>query len=230
MRALVSAAVVAVVSAASASDAVAQVYLGRDAPARGSWEAAVGATWLGGLDLGDQTARLTRNDPSLRSFDLFTIDSRLDPVAGVQARLGFYFSPAVSIEAGFLYAQPTLGLRLAGDFEGAADTTATETLNRYLFDGSLAFHFTRLSFLNGRAVPFVSGGAGYIRDLHAGNELVETGTEYHAGGGFKYWIGHGRRRFGLRVDAGVSSREGGFDFGDERRTVPVAGGSLMYLF
>ena len=222
--------IASVLTAAGASGASAQIFLGRDAPARGSWEASVGATWLGGVDFGDRAAHLTRNDPSQREFDLFTIDSRLDPVAGLQARVGFYLSPAISLEAGFLYAQPTLGVRLADDFESAADTTATETLNRYLFDGSLVVHLTRLSFHEGRAVPFVAGGAGYLRDLHEGNELLETGTEYHGGGGLKYWFGQGRRRFGVRVEGGFSSREGGFDFEDERRTVPVAGGSLMFLF
>jgi hypothetical protein len=222
--------VAAVLHAAFASHAAAQILIGSDAPARGSWEVSGGATWAGGFDVDDQNATLTRNDPTQRDFDLFTIDGRLDPVAGLQARIGFYLSPAISLEAGLLYMQPTLALRLADDFESAADTTATETLNRYLFDGSLVFHFTGLSFNAGRAVPFVAGGAGYLRDLHEGNELLETGTEYHGGAGLKYWFGRGRRRFGLRVEAGFSSRDGGFDFGEKRRTVPVAGASVMYLF
>ena len=230
MRAIATVIAAALASATLASDASGQVLLGPDAPARGSWEVSGGAAWIGGFDLGDQTARLTRNDRNQREFDLFTVDGHLDPAAGLQARVGFYLSAAISLEAGFLYTQPTLALRLGDDFESAPDTTATETLNRYIFDGSLVFHLRRLSFNDGRAVPFVSGGAGYMRDLHEGNELLETGTEYHGGGGLKYWFGQGRRRFGVRVEAGFSSREGGFDFEDERRTVPIAGASLIYLF
>ena len=35
-------------------------------------------------------------------------------------------------------------------------------------------------------------------------QLVETGGEFHAVGGVKYWLGTGRRRFGLRGQAGFS--------------------------
>ena len=69
------------------------------------------------------------------------------------------------------------------------------------------------------AIPFVSGGGGYVRELHEGNELVETGNEIHATAGLKYWFG--ARRFGLRVEAGVTSREKGFDKREGRRTLPA---------
>ena len=60
-----------------------------------------------------------------------------------------------------------------------ARSGADETLTQYVIDGSRC----GTSALPARpCVPFVAGGAGYIRDLHEGNELVETGTEYHARG------------------------------------------------
>lgn len=230
MRGLRPALFAALFLTGAAQLAAAQGYLGRDVPARGSWEAGGGVVWTGGFDPGDATARLTRSDPSAGAFDLFSVESRLDGAPGVQARVAFYVSRALALEAGFVYAQPKLSLRVSGDAEGAADTTAAEALNHYLFDGSLVLHLTRASFAGGRGIPFVSGGAGYVRDLHEGKELVETGTEYHAGGGLKYWLGDGTRRFGVRVEGGFTSREGGFDFQDERRTTPVAGASLIYLF
>ena len=72
--------------------------------------------------------------------------------------------------------------------------TADETITRYVADGSVLFHLTHLSFAGGRAVPFISGGAGYIRELHDSNELVETGHEFHAGAGLQY--GSARARIG----------------------------------
>ncbi len=106
--------------------------------------------------------------------------------------------------------------------------TAEETLTRYVFTGSVVWHLR--SGRGKRVIPFVVGGAGYIRDLHEENELVETGAEYHAGGGVKIWFGSGQRRCGLRGEAGVSINDGGFDFTDGTRTVPIVSGTLVYLF
>jgi hypothetical protein len=116
------------------------------------------------------------------------------------------------------------------DAEGAEDVTADETMSRYVFGGSLVYHLTGMAFANGRGVPFVLGGAGYLRELHEGRELVETGAEYHAGAGIKFWFGNGRRRLGLRGDVGVSIRDGAYDGENGRRTLPTAGASILYLF
>jgi hypothetical protein len=102
-------------------------------------------------------------------------------------------------------------------------------LSQYVFDGSAVWHFVKGSG-SGRAVPFVYGGAGYLRELHEGDTLVEEGAEFHLGGGVKWWLGSGRRRFGLRGEAGLSIRDGGFDFEDGRRVVPTVYGSLVYAF
>ena len=77
---------------------------------------------------------------------------------------------------------------------------------------------------------FLRAGAGYLRELHEKNEVIETGSEYHAGGGLKLWFGDGNHRAGLRVDGGVAFRKGGADIVDKKRTVPTAGVSLIYLF
>ena len=109
--------------------------------------------------------------------------------------------------------------------EDAPDTTAEETLSQYLFDGSIVWHLGK-----GRAVPFLFGGAGYLRELHEDDALLEEGLEYHAGGGIKWWFGERRRGVGVRAEAGVSIRDGGFDFKDGQRIVPTAGGFLFYAF
>ena len=74
-------------------------------------------------------------------------------------------------------------------------------------------------------MPFVYGGAGYLRELHEGEALVEEGLEYHAGGGIKVWFGSGR--FAFAATSGFLFRDGGFDFEDKRRVVPEAGASLV---
>ena len=106
--------------------------------------------------------------------------------------------------------RPVYEVRISGDIEDAPDTTAEETLSRPP-DGSVVWHVTRAGFE--RAGPFLFGGAGYLRELHEDDALVEEGLEYHAGGGIKWWFGQGRRRVGVRGEAGISIRDGGFDFG-----------------
>ena len=110
------------------------------------------------------------------------------------------------------------------------DTTAEETVSHYLFEGSLVWHLRHLSFASGRAIPYLAGGAGYLRELHEGNQLVETGQEYHALGGLKYWLGSRARRFGLRIEGGVSARKKGIR--PRRRAAHAAGRvrGLSYLF
>jgi hypothetical protein len=218
---------------ATTANAAAQLYIGSsDVPRFGTVEVGGGALWAGGWDLGDRSADLTRNvGTGTGAFTLFRTETEVKPVVGARAHFAFYLSRSLAVEAGIQYARPVVSTRITGDAEGAPDETADETMSRYVFTGSLVYHLTGLSFAGSRGVPFVFGGAGYLRELHEGRELVETGTEYHAGAGLKFWFGTGRSRLGLRGDVGVSIRDGAFD-GDttSRRTLPTAGASLTYLF
>jgi len=209
--------------------AAAQAYIRPAAPNRGSIEVGGGATYVPGFDMGGRTADLTTSSATER-FDLFTTESKVGPIQGVHARIGYYLSRSLSLEANVRYARPELSVDLSGDAESAADETATETASHYLFGGSLLYDFRQAAFAGGRGVPFVSGGASYLRELHDGNMLVETGVEYHATAGLKYWFGTGDHRFGLRFEAGLSAREKGFDNEDDRRVQPLAAVGLSYLF
>lgn len=216
---------------ALAVPASAQTYIGRDVPHAGTFEASGGVTYSGGYDLGSASAEETRNTGTgTGPFVLFTAESRVKPAAGLQGRLGVYLAPSASIEGGVQFARPTVSSRLSDDAESAADVTATETLTRIVSHGSLVLHLTGMSFAGGKGVPFLLGGAGYIRELHEKNEVVETGHEYHAGAGVNVWFGPGKHRLGLRGDFGVSRRSGGADTADTSRTVPSAGVSFAYLF
>lgn len=215
---------IAVVWAACASPALAQTF-GDPGPQRGSWELGGGVVFVGGYDLGERSADLTRNSGGPAGpFQLFLSDTRVTSVPGLQARLGYYVTDNLSIEGGFRFAKPVLEIRLSDDAEDAEDLTAEETLSQYVFDAAAVWHFGR-----GRGVPFLIAGGGYLRELHAGEELVETGTMFHAGAGFKYWFG-ATGRVGLRAEGGVTFRDGGFDFDDGIRTVPTASASIVVAF
>ena len=209
--------------------ALAQFYPGIDAPRRGSIEVGGGGTWARGFDVETRNAELTRASGT-DGFELFSVDGNVSGFPGAHARVGVYVTDAISVEGGVRYARPKLSFELSGDAESAEDETASETLSQYVFDGSVLFHFVNAAFGDGRGVPFVSAGGGYIRELHEGNELVETGNELHATIGVKYWFGDGDRRVGLRGEVGVSSRQQGFDADDARRTLPLAMGGLTFVF
>jgi hypothetical protein len=195
----------------------------------GRWEVSGGGVLVGGYGLGTSAAELTPNSGST-PFTQFSTDNRVRPAVGLQARVGVVVTPALAVEGGLRLTRPVYEVRVSSDAEGAPDTTLEETLSQYAFDGSVVWHFTRATFGGGRAVPFVSGGAAYLRELHEDDALVEDGLEYHAGGGLKWWFGQGRRRVGVRGEVGISIRDGGFDFTDGRRVVPVVSGSVVYRF
>jgi hypothetical protein len=108
------------------------------------------------------------------------------------------------------------------DFEGATGADATVAISSYLFGGSVRYHFG-----GGRLGPFVSGGAGVLRQLDGDRATVVTGTELHAGGGVMYRLSP---HLALRVDAGVSTRDKSIEFEGKRHTVPVIGGGVTFRF
>ena len=212
---------------AIAATCEAQVFVGREVPRKGSVELSGGGVYQGGKDLSNQPATLTRN-PSTGSgpLELFQADSSIEPAFGGQFKIGYYFSRAIAIEGGVQYSRPSLEVSLSDDFENAPAIVASESVTSYLFTGSLLYHFGSGPGMK----PFVLGGAGHVRDLHEGDEFIETGIEYHVGGGIKSWFGRGRRKFGYRLEALLSMRDGGVGTDDDWRTVPTAAFSLAYVF
>jgi hypothetical protein len=207
----------------------AQVFIGAAKPRPGSVEISGGGLLAGGQDLPDQAATLTPN-PSTgsSSFELFNANPSLGAGFGAQGMVTVYLTRALAVEGGLQFSRPQLKVELSDDVEDAPDVTASTTITEYVFTGSLVYHF----WGSGRTVPFVAGGAGHLRDAHSGNGVVETGIEYHATGGVKMWFPDSRqaRRFGLRAEAGLSVRDGGFSFDEDRRMVPFAAVSFLYLF
>ena len=197
-------------------------------PTRGTVEIGGGAAVAGGSDLDRRTAQLTSNTGSTGgTFDYFDVEGQIKPGYGVLARLGVYLSSAMSVEGGLQWLRAINSQRISGDTEGAPDITAEAKLNQYLFEGSALWHIG-----SGSARPFVYGGAGYLRVLHEGEALVEDGVEIHAGIGVKWSVS---RRVAIRGDGGISirdlgSRAGADEVDDKRRTVPVAAGSIIWVF
>jgi hypothetical protein len=204
----------------------AQVFIRGARPRAGSVEVSGGGLWAAGQSLPADAALLTGNPGAGdASFELFSADPSLEPAFGAIGTVAVYVTPRIAIEGGVQFARPKLSIGLSDDFEDAPDLTASSTVTSYLFTGSVVYHFGRST----RNVPFVAAGAGHVRDAHTGNEVVDTGIEYHGRVGMKLWFGP-RRTAGLRLEGGLSIRDGGFSFDDDLRFVPTAAASFLYLF
>lgn len=194
---------------------------------KGSWEIAPGAVWFSGIDLGGSAATLER--PGGGEFELFTTNTRIEPALGAAATISFFVRPRLAVEAGVSYARPNAATRVADDAENAAPLTATVGLQQYLIEGNLRWYLARP-----RAGwrPFLRGGGGYLRQLDDSSAHVETGAVGQAGLGadraFRERAAGRLRRIGLRLDARVQGRSGGFDVNDTLR-IGFAAGALMFF-
>lgn len=177
-------------------------------PRPGSIDVGAAFAFTGGYDAGSAAANETRN-PSLGStpLPLFQTDSRVLAVPGVDLRAGVYLSPRLLVEATFGYSRPTLRTKVSADFEGAPDVTAGTNVSSFVFGGGVEYRLAERAW-----TPFVAGGAGQVREVPDGGDVL-TSTEVHAGGGVRHALTHGRHPFSLRAEglASYRSRGGGFD-------------------
>jgi hypothetical protein len=178
-----------------------------------SFDLSFGVQWIGPSSLGTTSATMTSNQGS-SPFTYFTVDGRLASTAGIEARIGYAFTRIFSVEGGLAYRRPAVQWTPTNDYESATLTTASEKMSEYVFDAALLVHLRGASFgKQNRGVPFVLAGVGYLRQMHQGGTLVDTGQTYYFGGGLKYLMSRRPGRmsgYGVRVDARVVYRHGGY--------------------
>jgi hypothetical protein len=180
-----------------------------------------GVTWSGGYAIGDATAELRSNalGAPTPAFTWFETSADITAAAGVEARVGFTVHPRLTIEAGGAFSRPRVAFSIGGDSEAGPQSLEGELLQQYIIDGGLVWHWPIAAVP--ALVPFVAGGAGYLRQLHEERTLVETGQVYYVGGGTRYWLRgrpDGPRGLGVRGEVRMVRRVSGIDFEDRRRT------------
>lgn len=196
-------------------------------------EASAGGFWIGGASMGEMDADLRANQVPAAPFTLFTTSSRMAATSGFDARLGFWLTRSIAVEAGFGFTKPELRTRISGDVEDAPALTASERIDQYVIDVNGVWLIDALT-IGRRAVPFVSGGAGYLRQLHEGRTLVETGQAYNVGGGLRYWLllrdAGFVRALGVRADARLYVLVNGIRLEDRPRSHGAISGSVFFTF
>jgi hypothetical protein len=220
----------AIVTMLAAAPAAAQTP---DTVPAGRVEVAAGGGWLGGSQLGSGDANLRAASTTPTPFRLFSVDSRLAPAPTFDVKAGYALSPRFVVEGGLTLSHPELRASISNDVEAAPPITIAERIDQYGVDAGLVVMIRELA-IGGRTVPFVSGGAGYLRQLHEGQTVVEHGHFFHAGGGVKHWLLARARGLlngaGVRVDARLYLMSGGVAFENRPRPHGAVSGSVFVAF
>ena len=195
------------------------------------FELAGGVGLLGGAALGDADADL-RTSTSTDPYRLFSTSTRVLGAPMLDLRAGFDLSRRIGFEAHVMFGRPDVRTTVEGDVEGAPTIDAVERLDQYLIDGGIVF---RLHELRVKGVePFVTGGAGYLRQLHEGLTVTEDGQVFYGGGGARYWIFTRPRGVprggGIRGDVRLNVLTGGIVVDDRSRRHVSVSGSFFLLF
>jgi hypothetical protein len=186
------------------------------------WEVAGGLRFVGPESLGQVDAN--ERNPSGGDFRLFTADSSLGALAGLEVRLGVRLTQTLRAEGVGSYGASDLNVTLESDAENAASVTASERVRQYTAEGAVVQELPRWQ-LGARATPCLSGGAGYVRALHEDRTLIDEGWVWHGGGGVNLLLGS---TFGLRIDARALFQQGILD--DDVHVSPAAGVSAFIRF
>jgi hypothetical protein len=174
----------------------------------------------GSHDLGSEKAIESGNGmPSGSPVTLFQASSSLERGATFEARVAWHLTRAFAVEGTLGVARTHVRTSVTNDFEQAPPAVATSRLTQYTVEVGALWALDGLRFGHGRVRPFVTGGGGYLRQLHAQATFVETGTSAFAGGGIKIKLHEAKRRprpsflktVGVRADVRANFTHGGFD-------------------
>ena len=196
-------------------------------------EVEVGGGILGGASLGSAEANLRANATTKQPYRVFSTASRMTPGGSVQVRVGFALSRRLAVEGGGVFSRPAIRTSVSADVEGAPAVTVDERVDQYFIEASLLVRLDEIR-LGSRTIPFLSGGAGYLRQLHQGLTFIDEGHLYHLGGGVKHWLFARDRGFvraaGLRADGRVYVLVSGISFDGRPRPHAAASGSFFLAF
>ncbi len=210
----------------------AQVAHAQPAPAEsGRLEVSAGSLWIGRQVLGSSSANETTGAGG--TFELFRVSTELASVSGFEGRVAVRVWRGFAAELEASYGKPQVNISIANDIENAAPVSAVETIQQLTVGAGVAWSLPYRPW-NRRLVPFVTAGAGYLRDVHEAQTLIDTGRYYQVGGGVKVLLVSRPRSFfkglGARADARAMVRSKGVAFDEAGHTSPAIAASLFVRF
>lgn len=196
-------------------------------------EVELGGGILGGASLGSADANLRANAATAQPSRLFSTASRVSTERSLHARVGVALTRRFAVEGGVVLSRPQIRTSVSGDVEGAPPLTVVERVDQYLVEATVRVGLDEIRVGN-RTLPFLAGGAGYLRQLHEGLTVIEEGHFYHLGGGVRHRLLARDRGFvrgaGLRADARVYVLVSGISFDGRPRPHGAASGSFFLAF
>jgi hypothetical protein len=206
-------------------------------PNYGRFEIFGGVGWIGATDLGSVTAQLAGNGvPSGTPVTLFEADAQIESGPRLDGRLAWRLTRTLAIEGGVTMTRTHVRTDTGGDFEQAPPASLTEELSEYAFEGGVVVHIPKLTFAGARGRLFITGGGGYLRQVHEEATVIETGGLGFAGGGVTYALRQRGRGFplgiGLRGDVRINVRSGGLEVEADHGThiSPSTSGGVFIRF
>jgi hypothetical protein len=197
----------------------------------GRLEVSLGPLWIGHQTLGSNDA--TETTPGGSSLKIFGASSDLASVAGLEARIAVRLIRSLEAEVEASYGRPQLKIALSNDIENAPPVTAIEPVEQFTI-GAGAVWYVPFRPWTSRLAPFVTAGGGYLRQMHEGRTLLETGRYYQIGGGVKFLLFTRPRglvnAIGARVDARAVVRTKGVAFDEGGHASPALGASVFVRF
>jgi hypothetical protein len=196
----------------------------------GRIEVAVGARRSGGLSIAAGDANETTSSGT--TFRLFTASTTLASATSFEARVGVRITRRLEAQLSGGYGTPQLRISVSNDIENGAAVTSTERLQQFTVRGGAVWSLSPLGRWG--FAPFVAADAGYLRELHEANTLVQSGRMFEIGGGATYPLTSNRSRrlkqIGVRFDARAVLRANGAAFDDSLHVAPALGASLYFRF
>jgi hypothetical protein len=199
----------------------------------GRFDVDMGGGWLGGAGFGATDANLRAAAQPPAPFRLFTVDSSFASASMFHVRAGYMMNGRLGVEGGVTISHPELRASVTDDAEAVPPITVAERIDQYSIDAGVIIMVRELA-LGDRTLPYVGAGAGYLRQLHEGQTVVEEGHLFHAGGGVKHWLLARDEGLlngaGLRVDARLLLMSNGIAFEDGPRPHAAISGSFFLTF
>jgi hypothetical protein len=197
----------------------------------GRFEIAAGASWLGPMSLGSRDANETTSTSGTST--LFRTSTTLAGAPGVNGRIGVRLTRSLMVEGEASIGHQDLRVEITNDQEvvGNATLTAAERVEQFTVGGGLVWY---APVHTSRVTPFLTGGGGYLRQLHETATLVVTGRYYQFGGGVVYPLttrsAARLKSMGLRFEALALLRVNGVAFDSSAHLAPTAGASFFLRF
>jgi hypothetical protein len=194
-----------------------------DPSTTGRFEASVAGGWWGGYDLGSV------------STSRFDAEASIGGGPAAIGRFGWRVWRTLWIEGGATLARASLQSTLRSDVDPALNGSQDTQFNQLAGELGVRMPLRRAAVRDGRLVPFITGGGGYLRQTYEDGVLLESGRLIYAGGGVRLAPAEARpdrffKHVGLRADARVVVRTRGIDVEDSARAFLTLAAGVFVTF